>query len=92
MLASSVQAVVVCNATAPRVCTLVLFIIFQYLGFSIFLRRIVTKGSMLINNNLRAWGFLNTVDPVGRACLTDLDYSNSCYVIIMYTSCYHLKF
>ena len=26
MLASSVQAVVVCNATAPRVCTLVLFI------------------------------------------------------------------
>ena len=26
MLASSVQAVVVCNATAPRVCILVLFI------------------------------------------------------------------
>jgi len=27
MLASSVQAVVACNATAPRVCTLVLFIV-----------------------------------------------------------------
>ena len=27
MLPSSVQAVVACNATAPRVCTLVLFII-----------------------------------------------------------------
>ena len=39
-----------------------------------------------------------TVDPVGRACLTDLDYSNSRYVttpplvIIMYTSCHHLQF
>ena len=27
MLASSVQAVVACNVTAPRVCTLVLFIV-----------------------------------------------------------------
>ena len=31
MLASSMQAVVACNATAPRVCTLVLFILSQVL-------------------------------------------------------------
>ena len=69
-----------------------------------------TKGSMVFRN-LKALGCSTTqegptkglrvskyLDPVGQACLTDLDYSNSHYVTtynlvkIMYTSCNHLQF